>query len=580
MKHLYALTIASLGLTGLLTGCDGGTITYTPNSPDNSSVTTTSTTSTASSVISSSSISIISAPSSTPSSTSSSTSSSVDDCAIGTAGAPACYAITPSEEQCAMGDCEVEAIISDYCGTRNLEAELLFYSNNPDLCQSYSSLICRTLEGRTYYSTTLEEGDLSGNGPSKMHWQVNFNEGQLNVLQAGFIISGTYRCENNQLITTLDNGNGAQETVLNINEALTQFTLDTIDAGEVTYAYSEQQDLGSCPGVAGNRYSTPPSNSTNPEEGPTFFEFAASTNTVIYGYSDIRESGYYDCGLGQLHVHLDSNPEPLVLRVNRHAVDITLLGNPNIILPQVNVNEPAMCTQEYTPVCAAKTVQCATESCYPIHTTYGNQCEADNSPILFEGECGAKEGQAVIQEPTTCPAIYAPVCAKVTADIQCVTTPCPSHQYKTFSNDCNAGGNALISFNGTCDSIKLDRQLSFEQQPARLYNFNAGSSLPANLPSTKGVTVIEATIKDDILIAKLGYSGCNEQTIHLNVDASVILTSFPEQVSYAFSKSKEDLCEAYFETTYEYDLLPIRANFRALVEGNTGLAVAGELYKR
>ena len=92
--------------------------------------------------------------------------------------------------------------------------------------------------------------------------------------------------------------------------------------------------------------------------------------------------------------------------------------------------------------------------------------------------------------------------------------------------------------------------------------------------------MIEATIKDDILIAKLGYSGCNEQTIHLNVDASVILPSFPEQVSYAFSKSKEDLCEAYFETTYEYDLLPIRANFRALVEGNTGLAVAGELYKR
>ena len=553
MKHSRTLALAGLGLTSLLTGCDGGTITYTPNSQANSS---------ASSI--------------------SSSSSSIDDCAIGTAGAPACYAITPSKEQCAIGNCEVEYTTADACGVKGLDAQFIFEGYDPSRCQPPEFDICSAINGRTYYTTTLEEGGSTPNGVSKMHWQASFKDGQLSLLQSDFGISGTYSCSNNQVIATLDNGSGNKEMIIELSEDTTQFKLDPLGTGELTYAYSEAKDTDSCRGVAGKTFSTPPAISNNLEDGPTLFEFSTAPNTVIYGYSDIRERGYYDCDLGQLHVHLESKPTPLLFDVNRHAFDITLLGEPNITLPQVTT--PIACTAQYAPVCAAQTVQCVTTPCYPIHTTYSNQCVADAAKLhtLFEGECGDKEGQSFVEPtPTICPANIDPVCGKVKTNIQCITAPCPNSEYKTFNNSCEANANqAQISFKGLCSDVNLEQTVSFEQQPTRLYNVKSDATSPGPMPQDSGINIISATIRDDILMAKLGYSGCNEQPIFFNVDASILLASFPEQTSYTFSKTTEDLCQAYFETTFEYDLLPIRGNFPDQVEGKGGLIVTGELYQR
>ena len=40
--------------------------------------------------------------------------------------------------------------------------------------------------------------------------------------------------------------------------------------------------------------------------------------------------------------------------------------------------------------------------------------------------------------PEVCTREFRPVCGNVDTGIRCVTTPCPSHEYKTASNACTA----------------------------------------------------------------------------------------------------------------------------------------------
>lgn len=50
--------------------------------------------------------------------------------------------------------------------------------------------------------------------------------------------------------------------------------------------------------------------------------------------------------------------------------------------------------------------------------------------------------QSLIQcpdnRPEVCTQIYQPVCGLVDTGIRCITTPCPSAEYKTFGNACTA----------------------------------------------------------------------------------------------------------------------------------------------
>lgn len=53
------------------------------------------------------------------------------------------------------------------------------------------------------------------------------------------------------------------------------------------------------------------------------------------------------------------------------------------------IEEPRICTMEYTPVCAEVTLQCVKAPCYPIQQTFSNTCSAWENPVLFQWECSS-----------------------------------------------------------------------------------------------------------------------------------------------------------------------------------------------
>jgi hypothetical protein len=55
--------------------------------------------------------------------------------------------------------------------------------------------------------------------------------------------------------------------------------------------------------------------------------------------------------------------------------------------------------------------------------------------------------------PQMCTMDYRPVCAQRDTGIRCVTTPCPSSEWKTYSNGCSACSDPNVSGyrGGSCD---------------------------------------------------------------------------------------------------------------------------------
>jgi hypothetical protein len=55
--------------------------------------------------------------------------------------------------------------------------------------------------------------------------------------------------------------------------------------------------------------------------------------------------------------------------------------------------------------------------------------------------------------PQLCTMDYQPVCAQRDTGVRCVTTPCPSSEWKTYSNGCSACSDANVSGyrGGSCD---------------------------------------------------------------------------------------------------------------------------------
>lgn len=221
------------------------------------------------------------------------------------------------------------------------------------------------------------------------------------------------------------------------------------------------------------------------------------------------------------------------------------------------------------PVCGAvlKMDPCTSLPCpRAVHQSFDDACAASdaNAPVLFEQVCGKSEGEPVAELPIACTEkLGFPVCAKSPADIQCVTAPCPTHQYQSFADECVARTQlAAFAFSGAC--ADLEGTLAFEQPPVRVVE---------QLPKVeKSVEVISAAIADDVLTVELGYSGCSEQHFHFYA-SSFFLESAPVQVEYAFEPLVNDACLAYFTTEFVYDLLPLKHVYQQAYQTQTGTVV-------
>lgn len=337
-------------------------------------------------------------------------------------------------------------------------------------------------------------------------------------------------------------------------------------------------------------------------------------------------TGIYECSMGELHVHEDADDEtPLVLTTSADGVSVTAvfdgrkyelfsetgggvcaeiyepvcgIENRNIqciTTPcdnqfyktygnqchAINANSPIVhegecgekegepvgqaCTREYDPVCGAQnsTRPCLSAPCPKLeYNTFGNQCEANaaGAIFLFSGECGDKEGEELsnLSEYMACTAQYDPVCAKVTGNLQCITTPCPTHEYRTFGNACEArvSGASFIAA-GECPKTLVEMPVTAEPPVI----------LVEELPEVREtVRVVESRISGDVLTVKLGYSGCSEQHVSM-LALDEFLESDPVQVSYTFQSVVEDFCDAYFETEFVYDLMPLRLAYSRSYNG-------------
>ena len=475
--------------------------------------------------------------------------------------APACFAITPDASECPLGNCAVEYRFTDFCGVRDEQAEIVEQGYCDGTIQPPApETLCAQINGRTYYTETLEEGGATPNGINKARWSIHFEDGELSLFQSDFGMAGSYACRDEQMIITV-NGGDISEHILTFENGIESFAFNPVGAEPLTYIYSEpKHNGGACGRVSGNRYSTPLDPDAHPGEGPTFLEFNDSPNTVIFGYGDIRESGHYECQLGELHIHTPNRIKPLVIEVNRHGTTVTILDEHNVTLPIVDDN-PVACDQRYNPVCASLDtgIQCVTTPCPTnVYKTYGNRCSADaaKSPVLFDGECGKLEGEPVDGQAVVCAAVYMPVCAKAVSNIVCVTSPCESHQYKTFGNNCEAGAAlAMTSFNNSCDTYGIEGLVSFQHEPIQL-----------NMPKPEAGYVVQfanTEINGDILTARVTYSGCQEQPVHFHASTAWLEPSDALVVAAEnyFTKDVNDACQAVFTTEQSFDLTPIKAAY-------------------
>ncbi|TYA74889.1 hypothetical protein [Seonamhaeicola marinus] len=77
--------------------------------------------------------------------------------------------------------------------------------------------------------------------------------------------------------------------------------------------------------------------------------------------------------------------------------------------------------------------------------------------------------------------------------------------------------------------------------------------------SHNGLSFIEAIINDDCLTLKIGASGCDGSTWQFElIDSGAVAESLPEQRYLKLDFDNEELCDAYFERTFSFDLTPVQ----------------------
>jgi len=105
------------------------------------------------------------------------------------------------------------------------------------------------------------------------------------------------------------------------------------------------------------------------------------SNFIVSVKREVPEIGTADMSYNCLAYLIDKNITEITFNVGKNTEKLTSYTSAN-------------CSLEYTPVCAAKTVQCITAPCNPIAQTYPNVCmlNADETATyLFDGECPRSE---------------------------------------------------------------------------------------------------------------------------------------------------------------------------------------------
>ena len=184
------------------------------------------------------------------------------------------------------------------------------------------------------------------------------------------------------------------------------------------------------------------------------------------------------------------------------------------------------------------------------------ECRVANGQGTFSGD--VLDVKVECEYLNACTKEYAPVCAKQAASIQCITTPCPDHIYKTFGNACMADkGKARIAFNGECGN--LEGVVSDDSNPVRVADLKV-------MKFGRVATLLDAKLDGDNVEVEVGFSGCDDEaTVDFYV-SSDFMESNPVQVGSVFPLNTNGdqgdiICMAYWTKKIRFDLLPLKYKY-------------------
>lgn len=444
---------------------------------------------------------------------------------------------------------------------------------------SDDQMLCDSLNGRHFAVAELNEMGSTLDGVAMGHWRAEFRNGTVLFKQSDAYFALDYSCAEGAVNVTTANG----LEPLNFNDAQDAFSFAPLGDVKLYQEYTPLPATDACQRVSNREFLyssfTPPDDFVPDPDvhiAQPIINLNFAENSVEIERGGQQAIGIFDCDLGVMHIHMsDTDTSPMLatidstasqLTVNWAGVDVHLTANDGDQEQQSSASSssdpatsPSHCT-EYAEFCSLVTdhLPCDGLPCpAPRYFTYANDCTAPaDAPRLFWGSCGDLEGTTPTELATSCPANYEPVCGKLPPALVCVTEPCESNPYRTFSNACHAKASfAQVVFAGTCGNLEDVHSVNIQ-----------AAKIVADLPAArKSVTIVSSEIKGDELAVRLGYSGCDEQNFSMLVDETPVNNG--SALNIMFQASISDNCDAAPTVELRYDLRPIAEYFDVSGDG-------------
>ena len=198
-------------------------------------------------------------------------------------------------------------------------------------------------------------------------------------------------------------------------------------------------------------------------------------------------------------------------------------------------------------------------------------CRVENA----SGEFGEEDITNLVvsceEDQVFCPLHYAPVCAKKASNIVCITEPCESHQYSTFSNNCFASAErAMMAFDGACDG--LQDAVAFDESPVWMVD---GA---LNGDTGKAYVIQKSHISGNRLTLTLQYGGgCAEHAFRLEAEQKLSDEEGKVAAKLQLVHHSDDACEALITSDVTFDLLPVKEFYRRQFGEASGEVTLSEL---